>query len=290
MDPPAEYLYDSAMQIRVFSWNPEQPDARDLVCGHWSQGPEYRTLRPEGSPNWLMMLTRKGGCVLRGADGEALAAGAGSILLYQPGAHHDYATAPELGTWEFAWTHFLPLPHWTFLPLGKPCWPGLSRLDVSPAVLEKILEPFWKTFSPSPQNTALHPDYAAHCLEAMFLRIRDDQSKEDNRLDPRIHHAMSLLQRNPEQELSIEDLARRASLSPSRFAHLFTASCGQSPRAYHETLRLQRAAFLLRSTTLSISEIADTCGYEDPFYFSRRFRRHSGVSPRRFRQEAPIWN
>jgi len=289
MDRPAENLYDSAMQIRVFSLNPDQPQARDLVCGHWVQGLGYRTSRPEGSPNWLMLLTRKGGCVLRGPKEECFTAGPGSLLLYQPGAHHDYATDPEVGIWDFAWSHFLPLPHWTFLPLGERCWPGLSRLNLSPSVVDTVLEPFWNTFTPSPRNPELHPDYATHCLEDMFLRIRDDQTKDDPRMDPRIQRVMAVMQRNPEQEFKVEELAQTASLSASRFAHLFKASCGQSPRAYHETLRLQRAAFLLRSTTLSIGEIADHCGFDDAFYFSRRFRRHSGKSPRRFRQEAPHW-
>jgi transcriptional regulator GlxA family with amidase domain len=48
-------------------------------------------------------------------------------------------------------------------------------------------------------------------------------------------------------------------------------------------LRAQRSAFLLRTTTLAVREVAAQVGFEDPFHFSRFFKRQMGVSPREYR-------
>jgi len=48
--------------------------------------------------------------------------------------------------------------------------------------------------------------------------------------------------------------------------------------------RLQTACHLLASTSETVSEIAETCGFASPFYFSRVFRRHFGQSPINYRK------
>jgi AraC-like DNA-binding protein len=54
--------------------------------------------------------------------------------------------------------------------------------------------------------------------------------------------------------------------------------------AFREHIRMERAALLLDSTEERIADIATSCGYDDPFYFSNRFRGAKGMSPRAWRQ------
>ena len=54
--------------------------------------------------------------------------------------------------------------------------------------------------------------------------------------------------------------------------------------AYQTALRMARARQLLDRTAAPVAEIAREVGYEDPFYFSRRFQRHHGMSPTQFRR------
>ena len=70
------------------------------------------------------------------------------------------------------------------------------------------------------------------------------------------------------------------------FIHLFREYTGFSPHAYVTRLRLDKAKDLMVSTTMNISEIAFAVGYANPLYFSRLFKRHTGLSPSRFRTGA----
>jgi transcriptional regulator GlxA family with amidase domain len=84
--------------------------------------------------------------------------------------------------------------------------------------------------------------------------------------------------------LAIETLASMARLSVSRFCELYKAHLGVAPLHYAQELRLRRAAYLLGNPTLSVGEVAQQVGIDDPFYFSRLFRRRFGRSPRAYRE------
>lgn len=85
------------------------------------------------------------------------------------------------------------------------------------------------------------------------------------------------------QKLPIEALARRSGMSVSRFAHLFKDETGTTPQQYIESRRMELAGNLLCYSNLTVAEVARACGFEDPFYFSSRFKRHFALSPRAYR-------
>jgi AraC family transcriptional regulator of arabinose operon len=69
-------------------------------------------------------------------------------------------------------------------------------------------------------------------------------------------------------------------------AHLFRAQVGQTPQRFLEQQRLDRAKQLLAFTPNSIKTIAYELGFENPFYFTLRFKRYTGSSPRQYRKSA----
>ncbi len=79
-------------------------------------------------------------------------------------------------------------------------------------------------------------------------------------------------------------LARHLSLSPSRTRHKVKEWFGISFSALAQSVKLQEAARLLRTTDLTISEVAIRVGIDDANYFSRIFRRATGVPPRDYRR------
>lgn len=101
--------------------------------------------------------------------------------------------------------------------------------------------------------------------------------------DERIAEAVAVLSRHPAGALDTSALARRIGLGASQLRRLFAARYGISPGAWLMRLRLERARDLLATTDLAVGEVAHACGYEDPFWFSRAFRREVGISPQAWR-------
>ena len=75
-------------------------------------------------------------------------------------------------------------------------------------------------------------------------------------------------------------------LSADYLNKLFKREVGHSPHEYLVGIRMRKACSLLSSQTLgrlNIKEISDQCGFTDPLYFSRMFRKRLGLSPSRYR-------
>lgn len=87
---------------------------------------------------------------------------------------------------------------------------------------------------------------------------------------------------HPDRSWSVTDLARHVGLSRSAFAAAFHEVIGESPIAFLTRTRMERAATLLRTDTLSMYEIAQRVGYPIESSFARAFKRHWGVPPRSF--------
>jgi AraC family transcriptional regulator len=87
--------------------------------------------------------------------------------------------------------------------------------------------------------------------------------------------------------MSIEQLASLVSMSPDRFARGFRASFGQPPYAYVLERRIQAACRQLSgSLDGSLSEVALACGFANQSHFTETFRRKTGTTPGRWRDES----
>jgi AraC-like DNA-binding protein len=85
------------------------------------------------------------------------------------------------------------------------------------------------------------------------------------------------------ERLNVGNLAALNNMSASHFSNLFRKSTGMPPIDYFIHLKMQKACQLLYSPTLKIKEIAYTIGYDDPYYFSRIFKKLMGLSPEQYR-------
>jgi AraC-like DNA-binding protein len=84
-------------------------------------------------------------------------------------------------------------------------------------------------------------------------------------------------------DLSIAEIATAVCVSPAHLQRCFRAGTGTSLVRYVHKTRLRRAANLLHTSDLSVTDVALDVGFADPNYFARLFRREFGVSPARFR-------
>ncbi|WP_371374013.1 helix-turn-helix domain-containing protein [Sporomusa aerivorans] len=99
-----------------------------------------------------------------------------------------------------------------------------------------------------------------------------------------ISHAKQFITENYQQDISLEELAKREYLSSSYFSRTFTEMVGMSFTDYLKTVRIKRAQALLLTSGRGVADIAAAVGYQDPNYFSRVFKLVTGKSPLQYRQ------
>jgi len=261
-------------------WNPG--DSR-ISSGEFRQGKNYSVTRPRGRGDYLLLATVAGSGLL--VSGKArVETRPGTVALFEPDASQHYQTHPTSAHWHLLWAHFQSRATWVSwmdwpaparglriaeIPDGEAranCWKSLRRI-----------RPLREMIGTSSQ------DLAMNALENALLWIRESLAREGRfRLDPRIRRALDIMSSDLRSPFSVAGLAQTCGLSASRLTHLFRAQVGSSPQRFSERCRLNRAAELLRLGGMTISEIAREVGFDNPFYFSNRFRKAFGKSPRAF--------
>lgn len=242
--------------------------------------------RPAGMDGWILQCTA-GGCGRIGRGPRQRTVVTGELLLFQPRASHDYHAADPPGAWIHHWVYCFPPPAW--LPLLD--WPevdrGIGHLDLRGHVLEaRILALAAEIVRTWQGRLARREQLVLSLLEELLVRVDAVNPRAGYaRLDPRLARALDDLQDPALAALPMPEIARRAGLSASRFAHLFRAQLGCGPRTWRERQRLEHARRLLLISDAPIRGIAASVGVEDAAWFARRFRRAFGLPPQAYRRQ-----
>lgn len=259
---------------------------RYLAAGHFDELPGYVVERPSGCHDWLLIYTVRGHGLFSYSD-ETFQTQAHDVVLISPNTPHRYEAPSTTNRWELLWTHFLPRPEWrAWLKWQAPAR-GWGRLRVTDRTCRKqILARFKETVGLTLGYRHHREALALNSLEAVLLCCHEQVVAERGQaLDPRITDVLDYVCRQLDQTLSVQDLAQQCHLSPSRFAHLFREQMEMTPQQFVERQRIERARELLEHTGYTVAEIAHEVGFESAFYFSRRFKHISGVSPSAFRRQ-----
>ena len=122
-------------------------------------------------------------------------------------------------------------------------------------------------------------------LYEILLDIASEQNPKQERISDRI---CAFLDGQTERDFSKELISGHFFLSYSNLAAKFRKEKGMSMGQYHNSARMKKACHLLRSTLMSVGEIAEYLGFSDMLYFSKKFHAFSGVSPTDYRKKAQI--
>lgn len=101
--------------------------------------------------------------------------------------------------------------------------------------------------------------------------------------EKRVQILLDYIHTHYKNKITIEELAKTASISKTEVLRCFKAIMGLSPIRYLNSYRLQRAAHMLINTEKSIQEIAENCGFDDNSYFSKLFKKKYSVTPHDYR-------
>ena len=149
-------------------------------------------------------------------------------------------------------------------------------------LLPDMTAPFYGNVVMALSRAMRERDY--HCLSLLyeiFALLRHEALRSTQQTVPR--RLRTVLDRiNSEfadPELSVEVLAREASISKVYFRQEFKQYAGIAPREYIRRVRLENAQALLGTAVYPVSEVAIRCGFNSISYFSSQFKRMYGVSP-----------
>jgi AraC family transcriptional regulator of arabinose operon len=218
----------------------------------------------------------------------------GDTLFLHKGIRHWGSVAADPGTKTF-WIHFYDSETVAPKSNGSLVWdskPNLfSKEDYRIALLlpkhfhvpnYPYLERNIKKLVDAYQSVEPYRQIAISLLSnELFLNLYrlNQQNRTLNKSDVLVQKIIVYLENHLECKISSSDLSSFLQLNYKYLSTLFRKHTGSSISSYHERIRVMRAAELLKTTTMNISEVSRSMGYEDPLYFSRVFKKVMGTSP-----------
>lgn len=109
--------------------------------------------------------------------------------------------------------------------------------------------------------------------------------KEEENIHELVEKAKSYIRERLSESLSVTDIAKMLYLTPTYFSRLFKKVTGEGCNEYIVRSRIEKAKNLLESTNVKTGKIALSVGYQDTNYFSLAFKKYTGVSPTRYRED-----
>lgn len=123
-------------------------------------------------------------------------------------------------------------------------------------------------------------------LEDLLLQIQESRMQAGNSETlVEIRELIVELDQSPEREWDFSVEARRIGITPEHLRRVFRRAAGMPPQQYLIRQRMKLAAAMLVSSVMSVSEVGRRVGIADEYYFSRLFKQHYAISPRRYRSE-----
>ena len=225
--------------------------------------------------------------------GQSWTAQSGDAVLMDLRIWHTYYSDPR-EPWTMYWVRFDgPGVDKVFTRLidasGSPVIPYASRA--------KLDDDFQAIFDLHAGDSPGYEAWVFHRLTGLVANVTEGLKRKDSAAGATLETtpnsgggggvaaAIALLRSEHRRNLALADLARAAHMSVFHFARRFKITTGFTPMEYLEKYRISRAQELILSEPgFSLKEIASGAGYSDPAYFSRVFRKCTGVSPSEYRR------
>ena len=102
---------------------------------------------------------------------------------------------------------------------------------------------------------------------------------------PKLTHVIDFVGTHLDVGISLDQMAAVAGMGRFHFSRMFKAAVGLTPMAFVERARIERAKTLIGEGRHSLAEIGLKVGFKDKSHFTRRFRRHTGLSPKEFMRQ-----
>ena len=245
--------------------------------GYYQDITEMKVERVRGRVDYQLIYVKSGELTV-GQDAEACRLHDGSICLFRPYEPQIYSVNGIKTS--YYWIHFSGREAEAMLSFFKKRSYHIGMLPEFEYYCHGPLEEL---------NTA--PEFAERLCEGRLIalmakiaqKIHTDTATEKSMA--MIRPALSAIHSDGGSQLTNEELSRLCNLSKSYFIKIFKDVMGTSPQQYHTALLVNKGCYLLTNSAYNVGEIARLCGIDDVLYFSRLFKKHSGLSPKDYRKK-----
>ncbi len=119
-------------------------------------------------------------------------------------------------------------------------------------------------------------------LRAHFLLENDTLNSRSSRNSEIIHTAFSYIHTHFDEKIKLEDIAKKCYISEPHFCRVFKEVTGETPISYINSFKIMKAISLMKSSNMTIKQVAAAVGFDDEAYFCRFFKKRTGYSPRTY--------
>lgn len=238
-------------------------------------------------PNWRrdfhILYIAKGCCHVH-ENGEEIKAKSGSVITYFPGENQKYSFLAE----EKSISYYV---HFTGENVDKILTGlGLTQKRVSYIGTSSTLQSlFDKMITEIQLKRACYEYYCQGLLLSIVSvigrKISERSSEIRHETNTRMNEIRKLMHSQFDSSKSISEYAAMCNLSESRFSHIFKEEFSTSPKNYMLKVKIQKSKDLIKDTDLSIFQVAQMVGIDNQNYFSRLFKKYTGLSPNQYRNQ-----
>lgn len=237
--------------------------------------------RPDGFDLYMIFYTRHGGGTLFYL-GKTISLKEGDVIILSKDTPYEYHAAEE--EWHTSWITFSGRN-----VSGTLC---ALKLDGGKVIHYDSLEPvndiFRRIFgiirSREKSWTFTSSALIYTLLTELSVRAWGEESGSAEISDEsRLNSAYDFIRQNFRRDITLEEIAASADVTPEYFCKLFRRRTNMRPFEYVARMRISEAKLLLETTDMPVSEIGAAVGYRDKSYFGSVFKRYEGISPTAFR-------
>lgn len=210
-------------------------------------------------------------------NGQKQSLSLGDCLLFRPGEKLEAGHDPAHPLRVFA-LHFEARGKWHEFFQTLPPRKKIPRIED----LEQLAR---QTSLPSSRAGRFAAERARLGALQCLLFYADAEPAQSDTAETALDEAVRAMRQSPGKIVSIEALSRQAGMSFAHFSRAFKKRHGEPPKQFLTRVKMERAAALLRESTMTLDAIADALGYGDGLQFSKQFSRWHGTPPGLFRRQ-----
>jgi AraC family transcriptional regulator of arabinose operon len=200
----------------------------------------------------------------------------GDVVFLEPNVPHSYGSVGN-DLWTILWVHFdgKGIPEYVKL-LKKYNIDYVFNTPNYNSIAEELNNILLLLES---NYNSLDIGKACCLLQLVLLNILEMHSDTVSTNNQYIKKAVGFMKDNIDNNITLDDLSRYLGISTYHTIRIFKGILTSTPMQYYNMMRMNRAAKLLRSTDMTVTEISQKLNYSSPFLFSQQFKKKIGVSP-----------